>query len=116
MLPKYAYLPRDPCMRVRYLLALALAFPVVTLMGRMLVVMIMAVLRGPVSSCPKCLSKRTRRSMPRRSDKIFAALMAPRRCESCRYRFYSRPSAGYNRRAKTSRPLIPATPQGGSRH
>jgi hypothetical protein len=102
-------------MRALYLLALALALPVIIQVIRMSVVMILALVRGPVSSCPKCLSKRTRRSMSRLSDKLFPALMVPRRCESCKYRFYSRPSAGHTRRAKASRALVAAAAQGNSR-
>jgi hypothetical protein len=102
-------------MSALYLLALVLAIPVIVPMVWMFVVMITALVRGPVSHCPKCLSKRTRRSMSRLSDKVFLAFVLPRRCESCKHRFYSRPSAAHIRRARTSRALVPAAAQGNSR-
>ncbi len=102
-------------MRVRYLVALALALPLIIQLVWMLVVMMMALVRGPLSSCPRCMSKRTRRSVPRLSDKLYLAFLLPRRCESCKYRFYSLPSAGPTHRAGTSRTLVHASAQGNSR-
>ncbi len=98
-----------------YLLALPLAIPVIVPMVWISAVLIVAAMRGPISSCPKCLSKRTRRSRMRPSDKLFLELVLPRRCESCKYRFYSRPSAEHTHRAKSARATIPATAQSDSR-
>lgn len=107
--PKHAYLPEDLFMRLRYLLAIALAIPAILPIVWMSAIMIMALVRGPVSSCPKCMQKRIRRSKPRVSDRFFLAWVLPRRCESCKCRFYSpRSSAEHARRDKISHTLAPS--------
>jgi hypothetical protein len=53
--------------------------------------------RGRICRCPKCGSKRTRRSWPRMFDHLLPAFIVARRCESCQKRFYNLESANYRR-------------------
>jgi hypothetical protein len=102
-------------MRIRYLLLVALALPVIAVIIRWLAVMIAALLRGPGSNCPMCLSKRTRESKPRVLDRLRPAIFVARRCENCQRRFLMLQSVKYARRAKaagqSSRPMVPAGSQ-----
>jgi hypothetical protein len=102
-------------MRVRYVLVIAAALPAIIYIIRWFAVMIGTLARGPGLSCPKCGSKRTRRSMPRLADMIFPAFVLPRRCENCKVRFFSLASISYPRRARAARSLVPATADSGPR-
>jgi len=54
-------------------------------------VLVTAFARGRViSKCPACRSERIRHSWLQTFDKLFALLIVPYRCESCRQRFYAR--------------------------
>src|SRR5271168_48501 len=88
-------------MRLLYLLAFAAATVVIVQLVRWVGITIVALIRGPISVCPRCMSKRTRWSRPRLADKIFPAFVLPRRCENCQRRFFSLQSVRYNRRSKS---------------
>ncbi len=62
---------------------------------------IMAViLRGPVHKCPRCGIGRTRPSRRRDRDLLLPRFLSPRRCESCRKRFYTLVSVRYGWRLR----------------
>jgi hypothetical protein len=105
-------------MRVRYLLALAVAVPVIIQIIRWYAVMITTLVRGPGSNCPRCLSKRTRPSRPRTADTLFPSFVLPHRCENCQGRFLVLRSVNYARRARSvrsSRPMVPVAAQSSTR-
>lgn len=60
----------------------------------------LAVLRGKITRCPKCRSKRVRPSWPRIKDKFLPIFVRPRRCEACRKRFYTARSIDYTCRTR----------------
>jgi hypothetical protein len=81
-------------MRFRQILSLALAMlPTLTwLLFSMAVIM-----RGPLCSCPKCGSKRIRRTRRRLAGRLVPAFFVRRRCELCRTRFFNLESVNYHR-------------------
>jgi hypothetical protein len=59
---------------------------------------VLALLRGEPARCPKCRSRKIRPSWPRFIDKFLPIFILPRRCESCRRRFYAVQSIDYTGR------------------
>jgi hypothetical protein len=104
-------------MRIRYLLALIVAFPAIFQMLWWCSVMVVAMARGQVTRCPRsvCSSTHTWLSKPRLPDLLFPAFVLPHRCGNCERRFFSLHSVNYTRRAKRLRGLAPATAPRGSR-
>ncbi len=87
-------------MRILYLFVLAATFAVIVHLIRWFIVMVVTLARGPGLDCPACGCRRTHRSMPRIADALFPAFVLPRRCESCRKRYFSLQSVRYTRRAR----------------
>jgi hypothetical protein len=58
---------------------------------------ILVILRGPIARCPRCWAGRSRSALPRFQDFVFPTFITPRRCESCRRRFYVLKSTNYLR-------------------
>lgn len=84
-------------MRLRYYLAVA---AVIVPLFVWLCVAIAAILRGSISWCPLCGTRRIRRSMRRSYDRLFPLFIVPFRCESCQGRFYALASMSYRRRPR----------------
>jgi hypothetical protein len=63
-------------------------------------VVLMALLRGRTSICPRCKSNRTRPSWPKLSDRLFPRFVVTQRCEFCRKRFFSGKPMDYTKRPK----------------
>ncbi|MGD1095660.1 MAG: hypothetical protein ABSB35_27165 [Bryobacteraceae bacterium] len=61
-------------------------------------VVVLALLRGEATRCPKCRSRRIRRSWPRFKDRFLPLFVLARRCEVCRRRFYAVQSIDYTGR------------------
>jgi hypothetical protein len=87
-------------MRIRQILSLALTMlPTLTwLLFSMAVIM-----RGPLCNCPKCGSKRIRRSRRGIAGRLLPAFFVRRRCELCRTRFFNLESVNYHRATVPSR-------------
>lgn len=58
---------------------------------------IAVILLGAGSKCPRCETGRTRRSRSRWYDQFLPSFISPRRCESCRKRYYALVSVNYRR-------------------
>jgi hypothetical protein len=75
-------------LRLRYIIALAAAMPVVLVW---VCVFLTALVRGSrIQDCPSCRSVQVRPSWPTKVDKLlgFTGIM-PYRCETCQKRFYA---------------------------
>lgn len=94
-------------MRIRYLLELAAAVPVLACFCYGLAATLMATVRGRARRCPRCDCTRTRWSRVRLGEQCLPAFVLPRRCESCHYRFFAARSVNYARRPGTA-PALPA--------
>jgi hypothetical protein len=95
-------------MRIRYVLEVLVALPLIFQALRLLIRLAAAVARGPIANkCPICVSNRTRPSMPRLADLILPAFIAARRCENCDSRYFVLRSVDYVRRAQRARVAAP---------
>ncbi len=61
-------------------------------------IVILALIRGHTSRCPRCRTLRTRPAWPRLSDQLFPSFVITQRCEFCRKRFYSGKPVDYTKR------------------
>lgn len=61
-------------------------------------IVILALIRGKTSRCPRCRTLRTRPAWPRLSDRLFPSFVITQRCEFCRKRFYSGKPVDYTKR------------------
>lgn len=94
--------------RIRYILAVLVAAPIIFEMVRMTFKLMAAVARGPIANkCPICPSNRTRPSMPHVADLILPAFIEARRCENCDSRYFAVRSASYVRRAQLAKSAAP---------
>jgi len=84
-------------MRIGYLLGSALAIPVILEIIWWFAMMMVAIARGKVSRCPRCVSTCTRPSRRGLTDVFFPAFILPLRCENCDRRFFSLQSVNYVR-------------------
>lgn len=98
----------EPPMRIRYLLEVAAAVPVLACFCYWAAATLMATVRGRARRCPRCDCARTRWSRVRFGEQLLPAFVMPRRCESCHNRFFAARSVNYARRSRTA-PVMPAT-------
>lgn len=68
---------------------------------------IAVIFRGCIAACPRCATRRIRRSVPRWYDAALPAFISPRRCESCLHRFYTLASFRYRQRPEIGPPARP---------
>lgn len=71
---------------------------VVAVLIAWLSIVVLALVRGKTSRCPRCRTLRTRPAWPRLSDRLFPNFVITQRCEFCRKRFYSGKPVDYTKR------------------
>jgi hypothetical protein len=74
--------------RIRYIAASL----IIIALASWLSVIVIGLIRGKVSKCPRCFSKGIRPSWPRLLDKTLPRCIIPYRCDPCKNRFYARRS------------------------
>jgi hypothetical protein len=83
-------------MRIRYMLAIAVAIPMLVALLTWLTAIVIARSRRRIDRCPICKSNRVRPSWPTIMDKfLWISATTPFRCEACLKRFYARKSLAY---------------------
>jgi DNA-directed RNA polymerase subunit RPC12/RpoP len=92
-------------MRIREQLALFLVLAPTILW---VVVFVSALVRGPVTLCPRCGSQRFRHSLKRMVDAAFPSFVPAYRCENCKKRFRAITSFDYTRGVESSHKPAPA--------
>ncbi len=65
---------------------------------------VVALVRGRISTCPKCRSTRTYPVWPRNLERSLPIFVMPYCCEECRNRFYTGQSIDYTSR-ESQRPV-----------